>query len=286
MHGKVLRSDVSTVSGHAGTLAFVPEGPFTALSSDDGSYVFDEMPEGVLRIAFFRGELRARRVHRGDARLGQDLTMRDVTLHPVPPGPVDPRAPHRARRDGALGNPGSRQVELTDLDGLPTETQPAERRHVSRSARCPASIRSPSRRSGTSPRACRTCCCSRERTPSATSPLIAGLGRRRRRRRRGRRWPRGRARRRLGRLGRLGRRDERYPSGGGGAGGHGGAARRDAGPAHGSRQLRPARRRAPHLPLGRRNGRRGAALQRTTRWSRQHRPSPSAPRCRWHTASR
>ncbi|MCU0695762.1 MAG: carboxypeptidase regulatory-like domain-containing protein [Myxococcaceae bacterium] len=55
VRGKVLRGDlVEVASGHGGTAVFVPEGPFFALSGDDGSFVFENLPEGRITLAAFR----------------------------------------------------------------------------------------------------------------------------------------------------------------------------------------------------------------------------------------
>jgi hypothetical protein len=56
--GKVLRGDVTTGSGHRQTTVFVPQGPFSVQSGDDGSFVLDQMPEGTVTLAFFRGGYR------------------------------------------------------------------------------------------------------------------------------------------------------------------------------------------------------------------------------------
>jgi fibronectin type 3 domain-containing protein len=89
VRGQVLLGDVSTPSGHAGTLIFVPEGPFTATSSDDGSFVFNEMPEGTASVAFFRAGYRPRSFDSVTLSSGQALTLRGVTLERET-APVEP----------------------------------------------------------------------------------------------------------------------------------------------------------------------------------------------------
>lgn len=80
VRGQVLLEDVPTARGHAGTLAFVPEGPFTATTSDDGSFTFSELPEGTLSIAFFRQGYRTRSFDAVTLSSGQALTMTTITL--------------------------------------------------------------------------------------------------------------------------------------------------------------------------------------------------------------
>ncbi len=88
--GRVKRGDVTGPSGHAGTLAVVPASPFSATSADDGTYVFDELPEGALSLAFFR----ATYVSDGFSQLtlvaGQELSVREVVLQKQPIGQLEP----------------------------------------------------------------------------------------------------------------------------------------------------------------------------------------------------
>lgn len=80
VRGQVLLGGVSSPGGHAGTLVFVPEGPFTATTSNDGSYVFNELPEGTLSVAFFRTGYRSRSFDAVTLSSGQELTLRTITL--------------------------------------------------------------------------------------------------------------------------------------------------------------------------------------------------------------
>lgn len=83
LEGKVLRGDVAATRGHAGTLAFIPEGPFSALSADDGSFAFDQLPEGSVALSFFRVGYRGRDVGEVQLTSGQSMTMREVRLVPL-----------------------------------------------------------------------------------------------------------------------------------------------------------------------------------------------------------
>ncbi len=55
VRGKALRAEfVNAASGHGGTAVFVPEGPFFAYTGDDGSFLFENLPEGRITLAVFR----------------------------------------------------------------------------------------------------------------------------------------------------------------------------------------------------------------------------------------
>jgi hypothetical protein len=88
IRGRVLRADVpSTTSGHAGIVVFVPEGPFTALSGDDGSYVFENLPEGRITLTFFKDGYDPAGIDGISLGAGEDFVAREVTLSPTPPPP-------------------------------------------------------------------------------------------------------------------------------------------------------------------------------------------------------
>lgn len=78
--GKVLRSDVGTPGGHSGTLVFVPVGPYTTTTSDDGSFALNELPEGTLSIAFFRAGYEPQAFDSVTLSSGQSLTLRSVRM--------------------------------------------------------------------------------------------------------------------------------------------------------------------------------------------------------------
>lgn len=78
--GQVLLEDVTTPTGHAGTLIFLPEGPYTATTSDDGRFIFSDLPEGTISVAFFRAGYRARSLDAVTLSSGQELNLTTITL--------------------------------------------------------------------------------------------------------------------------------------------------------------------------------------------------------------
>jgi len=85
--GKAVRGDLSGASGHAGTMAFVPEGPFAAFTADNGAFNLRELPEGVLRLGFFRSGYRPAGFDRVRVGSGELTVLEDVVLEPAPPDP-------------------------------------------------------------------------------------------------------------------------------------------------------------------------------------------------------
>ncbi len=90
MVGKVLLGDkVDSASGHGGTTVFVPAGPFTTYTNDDGSYSLDELPAGTLTVQFFHSGYDPYELDGISLTAGQNFTASDVVLSPVesPPAP-------------------------------------------------------------------------------------------------------------------------------------------------------------------------------------------------------
>lgn len=54
VRGTIRRADVSGRTGHAGTAIVIPETPYFTYTGDDGSFLFDDLPQGLLRLATFR----------------------------------------------------------------------------------------------------------------------------------------------------------------------------------------------------------------------------------------
>lgn len=83
VRGKVLRGDLSSAGGHSGTTIFVPAGPFTALTADDGSYSFDQMPEGPVELYAFRTGYEPATLGALSLRSGETVELRDFSLAPA-----------------------------------------------------------------------------------------------------------------------------------------------------------------------------------------------------------
>jgi sugar lactone lactonase YvrE len=80
LHGRALRGDVSAPSGHGGTVVYVPQGPYTTYTGDDGTYQLRDLPAGTLSIAFFRIGYQTVSVDAISLQSGQDFALRDQTL--------------------------------------------------------------------------------------------------------------------------------------------------------------------------------------------------------------
>jgi hypothetical protein len=82
--GKVLLSDqLAATSGLGGTTVFVPEGPFTAYTSDDGSFILDNLPSGQITLTVFRAGYQAQTVGAVNLSPGQVLQLTQTVLDPV-----------------------------------------------------------------------------------------------------------------------------------------------------------------------------------------------------------
>jgi hypothetical protein len=84
VQGSALRQDFSqATSGHAGTTVFVPEGPFTTYSGDNGGFSLDKLPEGQVTLAFFRTGYASNTVSIM-LRAGEVFRLAPVILEPLP----------------------------------------------------------------------------------------------------------------------------------------------------------------------------------------------------------
>lgn len=52
--GRALRGNITTTGGHAGTTVFVSNTPLATVTTDDGSFLLDQLPEGPVQLSFFR----------------------------------------------------------------------------------------------------------------------------------------------------------------------------------------------------------------------------------------
>lgn len=121
--GRVLRAEVMTPSGHVGSTVFVPEGPFTATTADDGRFLLENLPAGTLRLAFFRAGYESRGFDSVTLRPGEELTLADVSL--VPASRSSPGALEGTLVTTPATMPGGARVELTGADGLVRLTSPS-----------------------------------------------------------------------------------------------------------------------------------------------------------------
>jgi hypothetical protein len=87
IRGRISLSDQTGNTGLGGVTAFVPAGPWSALTADDGSYVVESLPEGALQVAFFRTGYA---VNSLDVELaaGEEQTLRTVELTRAVDGPA------------------------------------------------------------------------------------------------------------------------------------------------------------------------------------------------------
>jgi len=93
--GKVLRKDVASPSGHAGTLVFVPEGPALTQTADDGSFTLPGLPEGSFSLSMFRPGYLGQSVS-GSLRAAEEFRVATVVLE------VDPAMPMPATLKGRV----------------------------------------------------------------------------------------------------------------------------------------------------------------------------------------
>ncbi len=90
VHGLALLGDLATGGGHGGTVVFVPEGPFTTFTNDDGTFTMRDLPAGPLRVEFFRAGYRTVVRDGIELRGGEDLALAPLTLVPDAGAPVPP----------------------------------------------------------------------------------------------------------------------------------------------------------------------------------------------------
>lgn len=84
LRGKALRADVTTGTGHAGSVVFVPESPFASITADDGSFLLGELPEGEVRIGVYRQGYETVGLDTINLSSGQELTLKTLSLQAAP----------------------------------------------------------------------------------------------------------------------------------------------------------------------------------------------------------
>lgn len=87
IRGQVVRKDVLTTGGHGGTSVLVPEGPYFTYTADDGSFLLDSLPEGLLTISTFRQGYRTQ-TESLEVRAAEVFTLKPISLEPDPGGMV------------------------------------------------------------------------------------------------------------------------------------------------------------------------------------------------------
>lgn len=90
LHGKVRRADVAAVGGHGGTVVYVPQGPFTTYTADDGTFQLSQLPAGTMSIAFFRIGYETLTLDGIALRAGEDFALRDQAIAPDVGGSAAP----------------------------------------------------------------------------------------------------------------------------------------------------------------------------------------------------
>ncbi|MFO0583397.1 MAG: carboxypeptidase regulatory-like domain-containing protein [Anaeromyxobacter sp.] len=122
LRGRFLRGDNAASGGHAGTVVYVPQGPFTTFTADDGSFELTNLPEGTISVAAFRTGFQSVVVDEVTLRAGELVQMRDFTLEVVQGS--DAGAPGKLRGtvtfDPAPAASGDTTVVAADPNGKKT----------------------------------------------------------------------------------------------------------------------------------------------------------------------
>ena len=89
MHGIVKLADrMDATTGLGNTTVFVPAGPFTTYTNDDGSYQLPNLPEGKISVAFFHTGYVPATLDEVNLQAGQDFAAADVLLAPEAMAPA------------------------------------------------------------------------------------------------------------------------------------------------------------------------------------------------------
>ncbi|MBX7117088.1 MAG: hypothetical protein K1X64_22405 [Myxococcaceae bacterium] len=123
VQGTVLRQDLgNATTGHAGTTVFIPEGPFTTYSGDNGGFSLDKLPEGQVTLAFFRNGYASNTVSI-TLRAGEVFRLSPVMLEPLPNSPATSKVVGNVVLDGQTSAAG---VTVTIDDRSATATSDSD----------------------------------------------------------------------------------------------------------------------------------------------------------------
>ena len=109
--GTALRGDEKSVDTHLGTTVFVPGQPFVTTTSDPGSFVLTDVPEGDLTLSFFRPGYRTRTLTGLSLQPGQFRSLAPLSLAPLAGTPA---------RGGAAGGCGPVELACVNAQGPST----------------------------------------------------------------------------------------------------------------------------------------------------------------------
>jgi hypothetical protein len=120
--GRALREDRPGLTGHVGSAVFVASAPYLTTTGDDGSFVFEGLPEGPVSLSFFRDGFATEGLSL-TLLSGQETQLAPVTLRVAPPGEGRLAGVVRAEGNGVGGARvtvaagGSERQALTADDG-------------------------------------------------------------------------------------------------------------------------------------------------------------------------
>ncbi|GMU61883.1 MAG: hypothetical protein AMXMBFR34_36460 [Myxococcaceae bacterium] len=118
--GRGLREDFGgSPTGHLNSLVFVPEGPYTAFTADDGTYVFEHLPEGHYNLAIYRDGYQPVGLEL-TARAGERLVLRDLVMPLLPAPATDGALRGQLRFSPEQPTAGDATVTALELGGPET----------------------------------------------------------------------------------------------------------------------------------------------------------------------
>ncbi len=92
VRGRILLGNLPGPAGHGGSTFFVPEGPYQAITNDDGAFFLPNLPEGPLQFMAFRPGYRLRALGTVTLRAAEELNVGTIVLEldssPLTPGSI------------------------------------------------------------------------------------------------------------------------------------------------------------------------------------------------------